>query len=370
MGCTLSSESSNKQKIQKICGERKICYSYKTCSLDNARRVKTFCGVIKEAKKDQDRFSIVPNMAGGFYAGVYDGHGVNGKVHADLAAEKLPILIENSIKSQKAQLGKDGNSEVKDEDDIIKIAFGQAFQQFQLKREKFYTENVVAEVKKIHQQLQSESGIYLDPVYPIDGGTTATCVVATENSLVFGWVGDSSVIAVYQKGDVLVPEKISLDHDLKCTEESARVLRAGGKVSDNYLTVDQADGAIQVTRSLGDAPFHKDFVVSSIPDTAVIKLNESAEKSPKFIILASDGVWNVLSHDLICDILNAKRAECRIKRLPADVALQSCCERIVEIAVETTVEKSLPRDDMSMLVIELLPYDDGGGMRRESVYDI
>ena len=99
-------------------------------------------------------------------------------------------------------------------------------------------------------------------------------------------VGDSTVIAcINGKAEVL-----SKDHKASDPEEVQRIERQGGAVLSGRI-----NGYLAVGRALGDYNFRP--FVSEIPFIRFGKLPVET----KFVIIASDGLWDVVSHQEAVD---------------------------------------------------------------------
>ena len=97
-------------------------------------------------------------------------------------------------------------------------------------------------------------------------------------------VGDSRAVLAYQGKGM----RLTYDHKADDNAEQARIEAAGGFVLRNRVL-----GILAVTRSFGDHRM-KDYVIGApYTSTTVVR---SQEDSP-FLILACDGVWDVLSDD-------------------------------------------------------------------------
>ena len=68
-----------------------------------------------------------------------------------------------------------------------------------------------------------------------------------------------------------------------------------------HVFVKDAEGGLKVTRSLGDSPFHKGDAVSATPGLSHITLTAAT----RFVIVASDGVWDHLSNEQVATIAMA-----------------------------------------------------------------
>jgi len=94
-------------------------------------------------------------------------------------------------------------------------------------------------------------------------------------------IGDTR--CVLSKGGTA--ERLSVDHRCDNADEIVRIKSQGGFVSG-----DRVGGVLAVTRSFGDHSLKK-AGVSAIPYV----LKYSLKPFDKFLIIASDGVWDELS---------------------------------------------------------------------------
>jgi serine/threonine protein phosphatase PrpC len=78
-------------------------------------------------------------------------------------------------------------------------------------------------------------------------GTTAAVALVRGTSLLAAWVGDSRVIVGRTDGSVL---DVTTDHKPSGEAETARIVRAGGRVNGGMV-----NGTLAVSRAIGDAPF-------------------------------------------------------------------------------------------------------------------
>ena len=53
---------------------------------------------------------------------------------------------------------------------------------------------------------------------------------------------------------------------------------------------------LQLTRSLGDTPFHKDGAVTHLPEFTTVRVVDEDEPI-RFLICATDGLWDHFSND-------------------------------------------------------------------------
>ncbi|MCL7042144.1 hypothetical protein MKW94_001543 [Papaver nudicaule] len=183
----------------------------------------------------------------------------------------------------------------------------------------FWTDTKAA-IKRAYENTDDE---ILHEVVGARGGSSAvTAILADKKKLVVANVGDSR--AVICNGGVAKP--ISVDHEP--LKEKDEIESRGGCVVKRPGNVPRVDGQLAMARAFGDGKLKKH--ITSEPDIFIEKINEDTES----VILASDGLWKVMSNqeavDCIKDIDDAKEA------------------------AETLVEEALDRgstDDISCIVI-------------------
>lgn len=122
-------------------------------------------------------------------------------------------------------------------------------------------------------------------------GSTAVVAVVGEEEVVVANCGDSR--AVLSRAGVAV--QISDDHKPDRPDELERIEGCGGKVIN--WNGHRVLGVLATSRSIGDY-YLKPFVITD-PEVKVI----NRTKSDEFLILASDGLWDVISNDLACKVV-------------------------------------------------------------------
>lgn len=132
------------------------------------------------------------------------------------------------------------------------------------------------------------------------GSTAVTAILINGQKLVVANVGDSRAV-IYKNG---VAKQLSIDHEPG--RERKVIEDRGGFVSNFPGDVPRVDGQLAVARAFGDKSLK--MHLSSEPDVKVELIDDDTE----FLILASDGVWKVLSNqeaaDCIKDIKDARSA--------------------------------------------------------------
>ncbi|CAN8074958.1 unnamed protein product [Agarophyton chilense] len=156
-------------------------------------------------------------------------------------------------------------------------------------------------------------------------GTTATVVALVENTMTIAYVGDSRVIA-FGKKDVV---RLSEDHRESNPTEQTRCVKEGG-----YFFKGRINGVLSLTRSIGDV--EQRTLVLAEPD-----VNEVQLAGFEAVVIASDGVWDVLRDDEVAEITR--------KHIVKSEGLAA--QRILDTAQGKGV-----RDDVSAMVVNLKKY--------------
>ncbi|KAD7480117.1 hypothetical protein E3N88_03253 [Mikania micrantha] len=121
-------------------------------------------------------------------------------------------------------------------------------------------------------------------------GSTAVVAVVSPDKIVVSNCGDSR--AVLCRNGVAIP--LSTDHKPDRTDELKRIEDAGGRVI--YWDGARVLGVLAMSRAIGDN-YLKPFV---IPEPEVTITDRSDED--ECLILASDGLWDVVSNDVACSV--------------------------------------------------------------------
>lgn len=152
------------------------------------------------------------------------------------------------------------------------------------------------------------------------GGTVGTtAVVVLLDAQCRAWVanvGDSRAVLGRSNGEAV---QLTTDHKPSCPEERARIERDGGIVvylprSRTYAVM----GMLSMTRALGDASLRP--WVSNEPDVLQTRFDPATDE---FLILASDGLWDVLTNQEAVDMLRARACGCPTSPDAASAAVRA-----------------------------------------------
>ncbi|XP_011648723.1 probable protein phosphatase 2C 27 isoform X2 [Cucumis sativus] len=223
--------------------------------------------------------SFLNEEAVSFY-GVFDGHG--GKGAAQFVRDHLPRVI------------------VDDSD-------------FPLELEKVVTRSFMETDAAFARSCTRETSL--------SSGTTALTAMIFGRSLLVANAGDCRAVLSRQGCAV----EMSKDHRPCCTKERKRIEALGGFIDDDeYL-----NGLLGVTRAIGD--WHLEGMkemserggpLSAEPELRLMTLT----KEDEFLIIGSDGIWDVFTSQNAIDFARRKLQEHN------DVKI--CCKEIVEEAIK------------------------------------
>ncbi|KAI3890160.1 hypothetical protein MKW92_037131 [Papaver armeniacum] len=161
----------------------------------------------------------------------------------------------------------------------------------------FWTDTKAA-IKRAYENTDDE---ILNEVVGAQGGSTAvTAILIDRKKLIVASVGDSR--AVICNGGVA--KQITVDHGPM--KEKDEIESRGGHVIKRPGNVPRVDGQLAMARAFGDGRLKEH--ITSEPDIFVEEIDEDTES----VILASDGLWKVMSNqaavDCIKDIDDTKEA--------------------------------------------------------------
>ena len=169
-------------------------------------------------------------------------------------------------------------------------------------------------------------------------GCTAVTALIRGKHVYIANTGDSRCV-ISRKG---IAEPLTLDHKPVLLEEAERIMKAGGFVRDNRV-----NGALNVSRTIGDLDFKKNAelphthqMVVATPDITTFEL----QKGDEFLILACDGIWDVLSNQEAVDLVR--------KKIKQGEDLKSICEDVCDHCLAPDL-RGLCRgaDNMSLIIV-------------------
>lgn len=205
----------------------------------------------------EDKTSFEPNIYKGFsYYGVFDGHG-GAQVSTYLQLHMKSAVKQNLIR-QDTMTGFI---------DVPKVLFD-SFQDI---------------VNAIPNQIST------------DTGSTAVVLLRNKNKIWVANAGDSR--AIMNNGHFA--QQLTMDHKPTRTDEHQRITSLGGKVIKAFeRDVYRVNGVLAVSRAIGD--FALSPHVTWKPEISAYTL----QKRNHYVVIATDGIWDVLPNDAVISIVN------------------------------------------------------------------
>ena len=287
----------------------------------------THVGFNGEKDKDynQDIAFLEKNFAGNntfLYMAVCDGHGVEGHQVSGFIKRTLPKDLSNALMNKEI-LTADKN-----------------------KKKTIY--NIIGSTFiRVNEKLISNESIN-----SIFSGTTCVSLIYTPIKLICANIGDSrAVVGRYDKRlKKWISINLSRDHKPTEEDEAKRILKKGGRIKPFideetggevgpprvWVKDDDVPG-LAMTRSFGDR-------VAAIAGTICVpEIKEYAfHEGDKFVILASDGIWEFISSEECINIIG---------KFYENNDIVQCCEFLYEESRKRWIKEEEVVDDITMLIV-------------------
>lgn len=279
------------------------------------------CG--DEKKVNQDRSFIFRNFVNGFeniFFGVCDGHGPFGHEVAEYIKENLPMDLNHLIKLKKLDLNTDSLEET-----IIKA---------------FSMEN-----NSLLRKCQIDSNL---------SGSTCVSVIYSPYKLIVANLGDSRcVLGKYIDGKY-IHENLSRDHTPSLPQEALRIKKKGGRIQPmkdddgefigplRVYMKDKDIPGLAMTRSFGD------YLATIAGTICLPEVKEHVlQKEDKFLILASDGLFEYIDSKEVVDIVGKYYEKGEVV---------GCCEFLYKEAYRKWISEE--EDNVDDITIILVFFED------------
>ncbi|KNA14955.1 hypothetical protein SOVF_102610 [Spinacia oleracea] len=248
------------------------------------------------------------------FCGIFDGHGPYGHLVARKVRDSLPqklhaqwevhakseeVLREISLNS--SSMNSEATSFISaEEESRVSVDLEETDKDpeiFQILKESF-----LKAFRIIDRELRVHASVDC-----FCSGTTAVTFIKQGQDLVIGNVGDSrAVLGTRDNDDNLVAVQLTVDLKPNLPAEAERIKKCRGRVfalqdepdvSRVWLPNSDSPG-LAMARAFGDFCL-KDYGLIAVPDVSYRRLTEKDE----FIVLATDGIWDVLSNKEVVDII-------------------------------------------------------------------
>lgn len=276
----------------------------------------------------EDAVAIHPSFsAGSHFYGVYDGHGCS---HVAMKCkERMHEIVKQEVENRK-------------EDEAWLETMTKSFSRM---------DEEVTEWSRNSGQLSPSCRCELQTPQCDAVGSTAVVALVTQDKIIVSNCGDSR--AVICRGGVVTP--LSNDHKPDRPDELKRIEDSGGRVI--YWDGARVLGVLAMSRAIGDN-YLKPYVISE-PEVTVIDRTPEDE----CLVLASDGLWDVVSNETACGVarmcLSAKRPKSPPRTAATDICVSAACESSDKACSDASIlltKLALARhtaDNVSVVVVDL-----------------
>ncbi|KAJ8467086.1 hypothetical protein OPV22_029638 [Ensete ventricosum] len=276
------------------------------------------------------------------FFGVYDGHG--GAQVANYCRERLHLVLVQQLENLAKDLGGTSHSDWKKH---WEKAFVDCFQKVDDQvggKESRGNMGSTAEAQSEGDMLCPN--VLIEAVAPETVGSTAVVAVVCSSHIIIANCGDSR--AVLCRGKQPIP--LSVDHKPNRDDEYARIEAQGGKVIqwNGYRVF----GVLAMSRSIGDR-YLKPWIIPEPEVTIVPRARED-----ECLILASDGLWDVMSNEEVCDVARRRILLWHKKNGPVSAATQRgegtdpAAQAAAECLSRLAVQKG-SKDNITVIVVDL-----------------
>ncbi|KEH37184.1 putative protein-serine/threonine phosphatase [Medicago truncatula] len=220
--------------------------------------------------------------------GVFDGHGPWGHFVSKRVRKMLPKFLLFNWQENLAE---------KSLDLSFKMETDMNLHEYDI-----WKQSYIKTFAAIDQDLKRHTGID-----SFQSGTTALTVIKQGEYLIIANVGDSrAVLATTSENGTLTPIQLTTDLKPNLPNEAERIMESNGRVfcmedEPGVYRVWMPNGkspGLAISRAFGDYCV-KDFGLISVPDVTQRKLTTMDQ----FVILATDGVWDVISNQVAVKIV-------------------------------------------------------------------
>lgn len=230
-------------------------------------------------------------------------------------------------------------------DFVVKVLHMNLAQQLKLYPEKPFSDLFTTSYLATDGQLRRQNILR-------SGSTSVTCVVrwvGGKKRLYTANVGDSRAVLIRRDGKA---ERLTIDHKASLPEEAKRITDAGGFIGRNK----RVNGVLAISRALGDHMLKENDVVSAVPYTKDTQLTDE----DTHLILACDGVWDVLSDqeaaNLVLRIIKS-HTEQREKELGGKVTRGPELNEILHKAAQGLAQEALDRRSLDNITAMIVQFD-------------
>ena len=275
-------------------------------------------------KPNQDNYFIFKNFLDNidnYYIGVCDGHGKHGKEVSTFIVNNLPNNLNKNINNSSQEVGNSLSNMSK----IIIYTFDQ-----------------------LNTLLISNPNINT-----LTSGSTCSSLILTPNSFISINLGDSrAILAKYnQNNNNYIARNLTTDHKPFCEDEQKRIIEKGGIISQARDEFGNKRGILRIWKNEEDSiglaltRCFGDQILSQVGISCEPEIKEFFfEENDKFIIIATDGLWEYISSQECVDM---------VKNFYEKDELQNAVNFLYKEAAKRWIMEQDIVDDITIILIAL-----------------
>lgn len=249
---------------------------------------------------NQDAMTVWENFAGhkdATFCAVFDGHGPLGHKVAQNVRDKLPSRLSSMLKHMNV-------SQINHSSMIDDLSSTNSDDIHHDPTYNSVKNSILQSFKGMDEDLELD-----DVIDSFCSGTTAVTVLKKGRNLLVANLGDSrAVLCTRDNKNQITPVQLTVDLKPNLPSEYERIRNCNGRVfarekESSVFRVwmpDQDSPGLAMARAFGDFCL-KDFGLISVPEIYHRKLTEKDE----FLVLATDGIWDVLSNEDVIQIVSS-----------------------------------------------------------------
>lgn len=244
----------------------------------------------------------------GVFCGVFDGHGKNGHLVSKLVRNHLPLLVLN----QRNSLAKVKVTAVQDDCDQGSVPSKDLLE---------WRDAFISAFKVMDKEIKLQEGLDCST-----SGSTAVVVIRQGEDLVIANLGDSRAVLGTLSEDGLRTVQLTTDLKPNVPSEADRIRKCKGRVLalkeephiQRVWLPHQDMPGLAMSRAFGDYLL-KDHGVIAIPEISYHRITPKDQ----FIVLATDGVWDVLNNDEVAAVVRSAKDEEEAAKALVEAAIAS-----------------------------------------------
>ncbi|KAJ6842255.1 putative protein phosphatase 2C 12 [Iris pallida] len=237
----------------------------------------------------------------GVFCGVFDGHGRNGHIVSRLVRDYLPSLL---LSERNALLAADEACNSFTDGNDMSSVDGEDYSTSSPEMFDEWKETCISAFRAMDKELKQHPD--LNCLY---SGSTAVTIIKQGKDLIISNLGDSrAIMATVSEEGYLRAIQLTTDLKPSVPKEAERIRKSHGRVfalrdepnTQRVWLPNNNYPGLAMARAFGDLQL-KNYGVIAVPQVSYRHLTSSDQ----FIVLATDGIWDVLSNEQVVSIVRS-----------------------------------------------------------------